>query len=78
LEPAVLDFEEQLFMEQALIEQKALELMEEEATNGNGMPNGAWKFREFLTRYTNNWAGATMQKWWELGDFFWAYFARGW
>ena len=72
LEPAVMDFEEQMFMEQPLIEQKAVELMEEE---GGENP---MKFRTFLTRYTHNWAGATMQKWEELGDFFWAYFARGW
>lgn len=72
MEPAILAFEEQMFMEQPLIEAKALELMRAEA-GANPM-----KFREFLTRYTNNWAGATMQKWWELGDFFWAYYARGW
>ena len=35
-------------------------------------------YRELLTRYTNNFARATMQRWWELGDFFWAEFARGW
>jgi dipeptidase len=72
LEPAVMDFEEQMFMEQPLIEQKAVELMEAE---GGEDP---MTFRTFLTRYANNWAGATMQKWEELGDFFWAYFARGW
>jgi dipeptidase len=72
LEPAVMDFEEQMFMEQPLIEQKAVELMEAE---GGEDP---MKFRTFLTRYAHNWAGATMQKWEELGDFFWAYFARGW
>jgi len=72
LEPAVMDFEKQLFMEQPLIEQKAVELMKAE---GGADP---MEFRQFLTRYTNNWAGATMQRWWELGDFFWAYYARGW
>jgi len=72
LEPAVLEFEEQMFMEQPLIEQKAVELMKAE---GGADP---MKFRTFLTRYSNNWAGATMQKWEEMGDFFWAYFARGW
>ncbi len=72
LEPAVMDFEEQMFMEQPLIEQKAVELMKAE---GGADP---LKYRTFLTRYSHNWAGATMQKWEELGDFFWAYFARGW
>ena len=72
LEPAVMAFEDQMFMEQPLIEHKAVELMEAEGVED------PMEFRTFLTRYTNNWAGATMQKWWELGDFFWAYFARGW
>ena len=72
LEPAVMEFEKQLFMEQPLIERKALELMT--ASDGDD----DMEFRKFLTRYTNNWAGATMQRWWELGDFFWAYYARGW
>jgi dipeptidase len=72
LEPAVMDFEEQMFMEQPLIEQKAVELLKAE---GGKDP---MKFRTFLTRYSHNWAGATMQRWEELGDFFWANFARGW
>ncbi|MFC1575635.1 dipeptidase [Gemmatimonadota bacterium] len=72
LEPAVMAFEEQLFLEQPLIEQKAVEMMRAE---GGSDP---MDFRTFLTRYSNNWAGATMQKWEELGDFFWAYYARGW
>ena len=72
LEPAVMEFEEQLFLEQPVIEEKALQLMEAEDADE------PMKYREFLTRYTNNWAGATMQRWWEMGDFFWAYYARGW
>jgi len=72
LEPAVMAFEEQMFLEQPLMEGKAVELMKAE---GGDDP---MDFRTFLTRYTNNWAGATMQKWEELGDFFWAYYARGW
>ena len=35
------------------------------------------KFREYLTQYTNDFARAAMQKWWELGDEFWTMFARG-
>jgi dipeptidase len=72
LEPEIMAFEEQMFMEQPFIEQKAMELYQAE---GGDNP---MEFRTFLTRYTHNWAGATMQKWWELGDFFWAYLARGW
>lgn len=72
LEPAVLELEEQLFMEQPLIEQKAVEM--QRVANGEETP----AHLEFLTRYTNNWARATMQQWREMGDFFWAYYARGW
>ncbi len=55
-----------------LIEKMALELMKGE---DGGDPMG---YREFLTRYTDGFARATMQRWWELGDFFWAHYARGW
>jgi dipeptidase len=72
LEPAVMDFQEQLFLEQPVIEQKAVEMMKAE---GGADP---MKFRQFLTRYTDTWARGTMQKWREMGDFFWAYYARGW
>jgi dipeptidase len=72
LEPEVMAFEEQMFMEQDLIEAKALELMQAE---GGADP---MEFRTFLTRYTGRFAGGAMQKWSEMGDAFWAHFARGW
>jgi dipeptidase len=72
LEPEVMAFEEQMFLEQPLIEGKALELMQAE---GGDDP---MEFRTFLTRYTNRFAGGAMQRWWEMGDAFWAYYARGW
>ncbi len=71
-EGAVQEYEQRAFDELPLIEQKALELMRSE---GGDDPMA---YREFLTRYTDGFARATMQKWWELGDFFWAEFARGW
>jgi dipeptidase len=72
LESAIMDFETQAMMELPLIEQKAVELYQ---AAGNDHADPA--YRDFLTRYTNNFAGAAMQKWWELGDLFWAMFARG-
>jgi len=72
IEGAVQEYEDQAFAELPLIEQKALELMRGE--DGDD----PMAYRQFLTRYTDNFARATMQKWWELGDFFWAEFARGW
>jgi len=72
IEGGVQEYEQRAFDELPLIEQKALELMRSE---GGDDPIA---FREFLTRYTDGFARATMQKWWELGDLFWAGLARGW
>lgn len=35
-------------------------------------------FRKYITQYSNDFAHAAMSKWWELGDQYWAIFARGW
>ncbi|MGD2151759.1 MAG: C69 family dipeptidase [Gemmatimonadales bacterium] len=72
IEGAVQQYEDRAFEELPLIEQRALELMRGE---GGDDPMA---YREFLTRYTDGFARATMQRWWELGDLFWAAFARGW
>jgi dipeptidase len=72
MESAVMAFETQAFDEVPLMEQKAVELMRAE---GGDDPV---RYREFLTRYTNNFARASMMKWWELGDYYFAHFARGW
>jgi hypothetical protein len=53
------------------IEQKAMELRQ--MANGEDDP----EYLRFLTRYTDTWARATMQKWWELGDFLWVEYTRG-
>jgi len=64
-----------------MIDKMALELYNEEGKTeavdeeGNPVPP---EYRVFLTKYTNDFARATMSKWWELGDMFWAIFARGW
>jgi dipeptidase len=78
LEGAVMEYENQLFEEAPLIEQKALELMHAEVAQNDNGDADPMNYREFLNRYTHNFARATMQKWWELGDFFWAHYARGW
>jgi dipeptidase len=72
IEGAVQEYEERAFEELPLIEQRALELRRSE---GGDDPMA---YRQFLTRYTDGFARATMQRWWELGDLFWAAFARGW
>jgi dipeptidase len=72
IEKGVMDFETQALMELPLIEQKALELYKK-AGNNHDDP----EYRALLTRYTNDFAHATMAKWWELGDLFFTMFARG-
>ncbi len=38
--------------------------------------NGKEKAKKYLTNYTDKMARAAESKWWELGDLFWAFFAR--
>jgi dipeptidase len=40
-------------------------------------PQGKEKAMQSLTKYTNDFARATMDRWNELGDTFWGLFARG-
>jgi len=72
IEGAVMEYEDRAFVEVPMMEEKAVEIMEAE---GGEDP---MEFREFLTRYTNGFARATMQRWWEMGTRFWEHFARGW
>jgi len=81
LTEAIMDFEDKIFDEQELIDAKALELYKKEKgkepkldERGNVLPP---EYRQFLTKYTNDFARAAMNKWWELGDTFWGMFARG-
>jgi hypothetical protein len=67
-----MEYEDRAFVELPMMEEKAVEIMEAE---GGEDP---MEFREFLTRYTNGFARATMQRWWEMGTRFWEHFARGW
>jgi hypothetical protein len=72
IEGGVQDLEERLFDEVPLIERLALESMQ--ATDSDDPMD----YRKLLTRYTDGFARGAMQRWWEMGDFFWARFARGW
>lgn len=66
------EFEEKAFADLPLIEKKALELY------GDGTSEEALqKVRQYLTKYTNDFARAAIQKYWELGDTFWGMLARG-
>jgi hypothetical protein len=71
IEDAVAEFETRAFQELPSVEKIALELYQaDEASDST-------RCRQYLTKYTNDFARAAMDKWWELGDTFWATFARG-
>lgn len=77
----VQEFEDKAFAELPGIEKKAVEMYKaylksgpELDKDGHPLPPA---YQEFLTQYTNDFARATMSKWWELGDKFWGMFARG-
>jgi len=72
IEEAVSEFEDKAFNELPLIEKRAMEIFESE-----GSDTGSDKLRRYLTKYTNDFARAAVQKYLELGDLFWSMFARG-
>jgi dipeptidase len=71
IEDAVKEFEEKAFSELPLVEKEVLALLE------SGDPADAAQAKKYLTQYTNDFARAAMNKYWELGDKFWTMFARG-
>jgi len=68
---AVEEFEERVFNDLPSLEKKALEIF-----NAQGSNPDAKRLREYLTKYTNDFARAAMHKYIELGDQFWTMFAR--
>ncbi len=71
IETAVMEFEDRAFSELPMVEKKALELLD------GGDAGDAEMAKAYLTQYTNDFARATMKKYWELGDTFWTEFWRG-
>jgi dipeptidase len=65
---AVSHFEEKGQNELAFVENQYTRLLQTE---------GPEKANEFLTAYTSDFVGATLLRWKEMGDTFWAMFARG-
>ena len=68
IDEAVQEFEEKAFNELTDVEKKALELINKGDTE---------KAKAYMTQYHQNFARATMKKYWELGDHFWGLFSRG-
>jgi dipeptidase len=72
IENAIKEFEDKAFMELPQIEKKALELY-----NGGKSEEDITKAKQYLTKYTNDFARAAIHKYWELGDTFWGMFRFG-
>ncbi len=72
IQKTIADFEEKAFLELPYVEKIASDLY------GKGdNAEGVKKAREYLTKYTNDFARAAMDTYQELGDKFWTMFARG-
>jgi dipeptidase len=72
IEAAIKEFEEKAFEDLHYIEKRAVELYA-----GGESEEDVLKAKEYLTRYSNDFARAAISKYWELGDKFWTMFARG-
>lgn len=72
IEETVKEFEEKAFVDLSYVEKRALEIYKSEEPE-----KSVAQLKEYLTKYTDDFARATMHKYWELGDKFWTMFARG-
>jgi dipeptidase len=72
IENAVKEFEDRAFADLPDIEKKILKLLKKGYSDED-----LAKAKEYLTKYTNDFARATIHKYMELGDKFWTMFARG-
>ncbi len=72
MEDEIAAFENKAFLELPGIEKTAQDML-----NADSSPQGHQKVREFVTRYTNDFARAAVNKWNELTESYWVLFARG-
>jgi hypothetical protein len=72
IEAAIKEFEDTAFEDLPYVEKRAIELY----GKGDNLEN-IKKTKEFLARYTSDFARAAISRYWELGDKFWTMFARG-
>jgi dipeptidase len=71
IEGAIAEYQAKAFEELPMVEKMALQYIKSDD------PQGKEKAMQSLTKYTNDFARATMDRWNELGDTFWGLFARG-
>jgi dipeptidase len=72
VEATVKEFEDKAFSELPDVEKKALELYNDGKTEEDIL-----KAKQYLTKYTSDFARAAINKYWELGDKFWMLYSRG-
>lgn len=72
LNNAIMEFENKGLMEVPTVEKHVQEMLRADSS-----PEGRKKAQEYLNQYSGNFSRSAMQKWIELGDVFWAMFARG-
>ena len=70
IEPVVAEYEEKAFDELPYIESRALELLKQDRENA-AAGDTTTLAREYLTRYSNDFARTVVDRWWELGDKLW-------
>lgn len=70
IDPAVKEYEDKAMEEVAEIEKKALVLLKQDEENAK-KGNKTQLCREYLTKYSNNFARSTINRWWEIGDELW-------
>jgi dipeptidase len=72
IEEGISEFEMRAMEELPAVEKTALDYYK-----SDDVEQGRMKCKQYLTRYTNDFARAAIHKWSELGDTFWGQFARG-
>jgi dipeptidase len=81
IEEGVRGFEEKALAEIPLIDKKAVEMYKADMKKGPVLDSKdhplPMPYREFLTKYTNDFAHAAMSTWWDLGDVLWGIHSRG-
>ncbi|MDR2697232.1 MAG: C69 family dipeptidase [Holophagales bacterium] len=69
---SIMEFEIKGLIELPVVEQRVREML----SRDNSL-EGRKRVQEYLTQYSGDFSRSAMQKWIELGDTFWAMFARG-
>jgi len=72
IQETIKEFEDKAFSDLPYVEKEAVGLF-----NGGKTEEDILKAKQYLTKYTKDFARAAINKYWELGDKFWMLFAHG-